>query len=72
MRCQEEICTSQASRRRGSSQDIPSVTNIISSLSMEELRSYCQIPNKVDFELPDGPTESTIDEEDSVVYFTQE
>ena len=39
---------------------------------MEELRSYCQIPNNIDFELSDGPTESTIDEEDSVVYFTRE
>ena len=39
---------------------------------MEELRSYCQIPNNIDFELPDGPTESTVNEEDSVVYFTWE
>ena len=39
---------------------------------MEELRSYCQIPNNIDFELPNGPAESTIDEEDSVVYFTWE
>ena len=39
---------------------------------MEELKSYCQIPDNIDFELSDGPTESTIDEEDSVVYFTRE
>ena len=39
---------------------------------MEELRSYCQIPNNIDFEFPDGPAEPTIDEEDSVVYFTRE
>ena len=39
---------------------------------MEELRSYCQILNNIDFELPDGPTESTVNEEDSVVYFTWE
>ena len=39
---------------------------------MEELRSYYRIPNDIDFELSNGPAESTIDEEDSVVYFTQE
>ena len=51
---------------------MPFACNLISSLSMEELRSYCQIPNNIDFELLDGPAESTIDEEDSVVYFTRE
>ena len=39
---------------------------------MEELRSYCRIPIDIDFELSNGPTESTIEEEDNVVYFTQE
>ena len=39
---------------------------------MEKLRSYYQIPNNTDFELLDGPVESTINEEDNVVYFTRE
>ena len=39
---------------------------------MEELRSYCHIPDNIDFELPDGPAESTIGEEDGAVYFTRE
>ena len=52
-RGQEETSTSQAGRGRGPSRDTPFATNIISSLSMEELRSYCQIPNNVDFELPE-------------------
>ena len=39
---------------------------------MEELRSYCQIPDNIDFELPDGPVESTINKEDNAVYFTRE
>ena len=71
-RSREETSTSQARRRRGPSWDTPSVSSIISSLSMEELRSYYQIPNNIDFELLDGPAESTIDEEDSVVNFTWE
>ena len=71
-RSQEETSTSQARRRRGPSRDTPSASSLISSMSMEELRSYCQIPNDIDFELLDGWTKSTIDEEDSVVYFTRE
>ena len=43
-----------------------------SPLSIEELMSYYRIPNNVYFELSDGPTESTIVEEVSVVYFTWE
>ena len=71
-RGKEETSTSQGGRRRGPSRDTPSASRLIFSLSMEELRSYCQIPNNIDFELSDGPSESTINEEDSVVYFTRE
>ena len=38
---------------------------------MEELRSYCHIPNNIDNDLSDGPTESTIGKEDGAVYFTR-
>ena len=51
---------------------MPSTSIIISYLSMEELRSYCQIPDNIDFEFPDDSTEPTVDEEESVVYFTME
>ena len=70
-RGQEETSTSQVGRRRGLIQDTPSSSNIISSLSMKELRSYFQIPNNIDFEMLDGPAESIINEEVSVVYFTR-
>ena len=71
-RGQEETSTSQSGRRRGPNWDTLSTRNLISSLSMEELRSYCQIPNNINFELSDGPAESTINEEDNVIYFTRE
>ena len=51
---------------------MPSASNIISSLSMEELRSYCLIPGNVDIELSDGLVESTIGEGDGAIYFTRE
>ena len=59
-RGQEETSTSKAGLRRGPSRDTPSASSLISSLSMEELRSYFQIPNNIDFELPDCPTESIL------------
>ena len=72
VRGQEETSTSQARRRRGPGRDTPSASNIISSLSMEELKSYCQILDNIDFELLDGQTKSTISKEDGAVYFTRE
>ena len=68
-RGQEETSTSQAERRRGPDRDTPSTSSIISSLSMEELRSYYHIPDNINFELPDGPAESTIDKDDGAIYF---
>ena len=60
VRCQEETSTSQAGLRRGPGRDTPFVSSIISSLPMEELRSYCQILDNIDIELSNSPTESTI------------
>ena len=71
-RGQEETSTSQARRMRGPGRDTPSARNNIFSLSMDELRSYCHIPDNIDFELPDGPAESTIGKKDGAVYFTRE
>ena len=55
-RGQEETSTSQVGRMRGPGRDTPSTSSIISSLSMEELRSYCHIPDNIDLELSDGST----------------
>ena len=71
-RGQENISTSQARCRRGPGWDMPSTSSLISSLSMEEFRSYYLIPNNIDFELLNGPGKPTIVEEDSRVYFTRE
>ena len=71
-RGQEETSIIQVGRKRGPSRDTPSASSIIPSLSMEELRSYCQILDNNDIELSDSLTESTIGEGDGVVYFTQE
>ena len=71
-RGQEETSTSQARRRQGPIQKPPSASSIISSLSMDEVRSYCQIPKDIDFELSEGPTESTMGNKYNAVFFTRE
>ena len=72
VRGREETSTNQVGHRRGPGRDTPSASNIISSLSMEELRSYCHIPDNIDLELSENPAESTIGKKDGAVYFTRE
>ena len=69
---QEETSTSQVGRRRGPSRESPSASIIISSLSIDEVRPYCQILEDIDFELSEGPIESTIGGEYNTVFFTME
>ena len=63
---------SQVGLRRGPSRELPSASSIISSFFMDEVRSYCQIPDDIDFELSEGPTESTMGEQYNTVVFTWE
>ena len=51
---------------------MPSTRSIISSLAMEELRAYCEIPDDIDIVLSEGPVENTVGEEYNAVYFTRE
>ena len=71
-RGQEETSTSQGGRKRGPTWGTPSTSSIISSLSMEELRAYCEIPDDIDIMLSDDPVENTVGEEYNVVFFTRE
>ena len=71
-RGQEETSTSQVSRKRGPTLGSPSTRSIISSLSMEELRAYCEIPDDIDVMLSDGPAQNTVGGEDNAVFFTRE
>ena len=71
-RGQEETSTSQAGRKRGPTRGTPSTSSTISSLFMEELRAYCEIPDDIDIMLSEGPTENIMGEEYKAVYFTWE
>ena len=69
-RGQEETPTNQVGRRRGPNRESPSTSSIISSLSMDEVRSYCQIPEDIGFELSEGPIESIMGDNYNAVFFT--
>ena len=49
-----------------------SASNIISSLIMEELRTYCEIPDNIDLKLMEKLDESTMGGEHNAVFFTRE
>ena len=54
-RGQEETSTNQAGHNRGPSRELPSASSLVSFMSIEELRSYCQIPDNISLEFSDGP-----------------
>ena len=64
--------SNQAGRRRGPTRGTPSASSIISSLTMEELRAYCDVPDNINLKLMEDPNESTIGGEHNSVFFTQE
>ena len=50
----------------------PSASSIIASLTMEELKAYCEVPDNIDLMLMDRADESTLDGEHNGVFFTRE
>ena len=41
-------------------QESPIASNLVSSMSMEELRSFCRVPDGISLELSDGSTGSIV------------
>ena len=71
-RGQEATFTNQAGRNQGPIRGMPSVSSIISSLTMEELRAYCDVPDNIDLKLMEEPDESTLGGEHNAEFFTRE
>ena len=71
-RGEEETSTSQASRKRGPPGGTRSASSIVSSLTMEELRTYYEIPDNIDLKLMEKPEDSTLGGEHNAVFFTRE
>ena len=47
MRCQEKTSTIQVGLKKGSSRESPTASSLVSSMSMEELRSFCRVPKDI-------------------------
>ena len=71
-RGEEETSTSQAGHKLGPTHGMRSASRIVSSLTMEELRTYCEIPNNIDLKLMENSDESTLGGEYNTVFFTRE
>ena len=69
-RGQEETFTS--SRLGGRLRATPSASSIISSLTMEELRTHCEVPSNIDLWLMERADESALGGEHNGVFFTRE
>ena len=60
MRSQEETSITQVGHRKGSSRKSTTMSSLVASMSMEELRSFGRVPDRISLELSDGPTNSTV------------
>ena len=69
VRGEKETSTSQACRRRGPARKARSASHIVSSLTTEELRTYCEIPGNIELKLMDKLDESTLGGEHNAVFF---
>ena len=71
-RGQEATSTRQAGHERRPIWGTPFASSIISSLMMEELRAYCDVPTNIDLKLMEEPNESTQGGEHNAMFFTRE
>ena len=56
----EETSTSHAGCKRGTPRETPIVSSIVVAMSVEELRSFSQVPADIKLEVADGTTAPTI------------
>ena len=59
-RGQEETSTSQAGRKRGTPWESSIASNLVAAMSVEEFRSFCQVPVDISLELSDGAVVSIV------------
>ena len=66
----EETSTNQAGRKRGTSRETPTVSNLVATMSIDELRSFSQVPADIKLEVADGTVALPIGRTDNATYFT--
>ena len=57
---------------RGASRESPTTSNLVATMSVEELRFFCQVPAGISLELLEGAIVSTVEWANNSVYFTWE
>ena len=68
----EETSTSQAGRKRGIPWEMPTTSSLVATMSVEDLRSFNQVPVGISLVLSDDAAVPTAEGADNVVYFTRE
>ena len=68
----EEASTSQARRKRGTPWETPMVSSLVVAMSIEDLRSFRQVPTVIRLEVSNGTTTSIVGAAYNVIYFTRE
>ena len=71
-RGQEETSTSQVGRKRVTPRESLIASSLVAAMSIEELRSFCQVPMDISLEFSDEAVVSIVGGADNVVYFTRE
>ena len=64
--------TSTSGRPGGRPRAKPSASNIVASMTMEELKVHCEVLDNIDLRLMERADESTLDGEHNGVFFTRE
>ena len=64
--------TSTSGRPGGRPRAKPSTSSVIASLTMEELKVYCEVPDSIDLRLMERADDSMLGGEHNGVFFTQE
>ena len=68
----EETSTSQAGRKREIPWEMPTTSSLVATMSVEDLRSFSQVPVGISLELSNDATVPTTGGANNVVYFTRE
>ena len=72
VRDHEKTSTSQARCKRGTPWEMPTISSLVTAMSIEELRSFNQVPSNITLEVENSPVAPTIGGVDNAIYFTHE
>ena len=64
--------TSISGLLKGRPRTTPSTSSFIASLTMEELKTYCEVPDNIDLRLKERADESVLGGKHNDVFFTRE